>query len=156
MVPGKEANCREKVAKITEAYHDSPEYAELRTKVAELMESPESDSFKRKVRKLTCGRKVGHTFTQFGQILYRQFKTTLRDPNAFFIRFAVTLIMSIIVGLTWFKLDLRDEGSRQNVPGCIFFMSTFIFMRSEGDGGREGEICGGGVKKNETPHFFGF
>ena len=131
MVPGREDECRAKVAKITEAYQQSSPYEELLKEISDLRESPRSDAFKTKVRKLGCARATGHLFTEFGMILYRQFKTTLRDPNAFFLRIIIGIMMSVIVGATWYQVDVKDNTSQQNIPGCLFYLSTFVSMRFE-------------------------
>jgi len=130
VVPGKEDECRSKVARITEAYRGSNEYEELRQEIDSLMKAPKSDAFKRNIVKPSCGRRFLHFFTQFNQILYRQFKTTLRDPYAFFLRIAVGILMSLIVGFTWFQVDLTKATSQQNIPGCLFYLSTFVAMSS--------------------------
>ena len=58
-----------------------------------------------------------------------QFKTTLRDPHAFFLRLAMGVVISMIVGLTWLRVDLEDATSQQNVPGCLFYLATFVSNR---------------------------
>ena len=132
-MPGREDECREKVKKITDTYHASPEYEELKEEIGSLMAQPKSDAFKSKVQKLGCGRAFSQLFTEFSMIMYRHLKMTIRDPSAFFIRLAVGIVMSLIVGLTWFQVDLKKGSSQQNIPGCLFYLSTFVAMRSVGN-----------------------
>jgi len=128
VIPGREDECREKVKKITDTYYASPEYKELKEEIGSLMAQPKSDSFKRNVQKLSCGRAFSHLFTEFIMIMYRHLKMTIRDPSAFFIRLAIGIVMSLIVGLTWYRVDLKKESSQQNIPGCLFYLSTFVAM----------------------------
>jgi len=130
IIPGEEEKCRAKVARITEAYRSSQEHEKLIKQINELMANPRSDAFKRKTVKDSFGIALSHIFRQFNGILFRQFKTTLRDPSAFFLRIIIGIFLSTVIGLTWFKVDLRKATSQQNVIGCLYFLTTYATLRT--------------------------
>ncbi|KAK3582003.1 hypothetical protein CHS0354_030955 [Potamilus streckersoni] len=124
VVPGRESECRDRVEKICDGFKHSEfdqkieeEYAAIRTSVS-YNESDISDTdFS------NTSRYESSWVRQMACLLKRCWLTNLREPMVIRVRFAQTVMIGLILGLIYLRLDVDQKGV-QNINGVLFLLIT--------------------------------
>nr|XP_022306294.1 protein white-like isoform X2 [Crassostrea virginica] len=142
IVPGKEAECRERVQKICDNFEASPACKEIKDKTSDLSNHPE-EHLKQMMETLKdSSRYDASIFQQMKSVFWRSWVTNLRDPMVVRIKFIQslvrlrdpmvvrikfiqTLFFALVLGLVYLKTnDDYDQDDIMNLNGVIFIIIT--------------------------------
>ncbi|XP_071490677.1 protein white-like [Diadema antillarum] len=119
IVPGEEAECKQKVEAVTDAYDASAKARKIREKIPPTMcdtllaldDEEEKSPYK------------ASWWEQFKACTWRAFLNNRREPLMTTVRFTQTLLIALILGLVFLHQHVNQEGI-QNINGFLFILIT--------------------------------
>ncbi|XP_053383188.1 protein white-like [Mercenaria mercenaria] len=124
VVPGRETECKQRIERICDQFKETS-YA--RTIIEENRNLVDINSATNLITGLNGNgeRYECPWYKQFVPVFTRSWRTTIREPVIVRIRLLQTIVLSLIHGLVYFRVDLDQEGV-MNINGVLFL--TLINM----------------------------
>ncbi|KAK7111239.1 protein white-like isoform X1 [Littorina saxatilis] len=130
IVPGKETECRQKVNTICDAFSETAEAKDIQQTITELNAHAEENSAIVEEAFANSARNEANWGRQFAILLWRSWVSLFRDVVLFRVRVMQTLVMGLVLGLIYLRLEYDQKGV-QNINGGMFLLlmqATFVNM----------------------------
>lgn len=119
VVPGNEEACRARVETVCDAYDKSDINQELVSYAESMTANPKLSGIIYEEAFSSTSRYESSWFQQFAAVFVRCWKTIFREPMVLRVRLAQTMVIGILLGLIYLRLDINQEGV-MNINGVLF------------------------------------
>ncbi|XP_046580538.1 protein white-like [Haliotis rubra] len=126
IVPGKEAECRDKVEKLCDAFSGSETYGKMKTDINDVSSKIQDQSSSVVFEDAFASgndRYQTSWIRQFSTVLWRSWISVFRDVILFRVRVLQTLLIALVFGLIYLKQEYNQEGV-MNINGALFLLIT--------------------------------
>lgn len=123
VVPGKEEECRSKVHAICDAFGETKEAADIQHNIQKITAENRADAALMQEAFDSESRYEASWGQQFLSVLWRSWISLLRDVVLFRVRVMQTMVVAVVLGLIYLRLDY-DQTGVMNINGAIFLLIT--------------------------------
>ncbi|XP_076458336.1 protein white-like [Babylonia areolata] len=123
VVPGKEEECRNKVNAICDAFLETKEASDINDSIQAITSEAKADTPLMQEVFSSESRYEAGWGQQFVSVLWRSWISLMRDVVLFRVRVMQTVVVSLVLGLIYLRLDYDQKGV-MNINGAIFLIIT--------------------------------